>query len=164
MALQRTRRPRIRSGRSLRSLGSPLNARLLDATRKGLTAVWLLLVAVMLPLGGCSYAKTQPTVVSGRRFPYREAASLGRGITQADARQLLGEPFEIQKDPTGETWRYFARERYGDIVKLLGVVTVSRPHSFGTYSVILRFQDGLLDSVTYSSQDEAPDGKVNDGI
>src|SRR6266511_2325415 len=27
MALQRTRRPRIRSGRSLRSLGSPLNAR-----------------------------------------------------------------------------------------------------------------------------------------
>ncbi len=26
MALQRTRRPRIRSGRSLRSLGSPLNA------------------------------------------------------------------------------------------------------------------------------------------
>jgi hypothetical protein len=28
MALQRTRHPRIRSGRSLRSLGSPLNARL----------------------------------------------------------------------------------------------------------------------------------------
>jgi hypothetical protein len=26
MALQRTRRPRFRSGRSLRSLGSPLNA------------------------------------------------------------------------------------------------------------------------------------------
>jgi hypothetical protein len=33
MALQRTRRPRIRSGRSLRSLGSPLNAQPLDATR-----------------------------------------------------------------------------------------------------------------------------------
>ena len=30
MALQQTRRPRIRSGRSLRSLGSPLNARPLD--------------------------------------------------------------------------------------------------------------------------------------
>jgi hypothetical protein len=29
MALQRTRRPRFRSGRSLRSLGSPLNARTL---------------------------------------------------------------------------------------------------------------------------------------
>jgi hypothetical protein len=34
MALQRTRRPRIRSGRSLRSLGSPLNARPLDAVGK----------------------------------------------------------------------------------------------------------------------------------
>jgi len=33
MALQRTRRPRIRSGRSLRSLGSPLNARPLGALR-----------------------------------------------------------------------------------------------------------------------------------
>jgi hypothetical protein len=31
MALQRTRRPRFRSGRSLRSLGSPLNAQPLDA-------------------------------------------------------------------------------------------------------------------------------------
>jgi hypothetical protein len=32
MALQRTRRPRLRSGRSLRSLGSPLNARPLGAS------------------------------------------------------------------------------------------------------------------------------------
>jgi hypothetical protein len=34
MALQRTRRPRFRSGRSLRSLGSPLNAYLLGGTWK----------------------------------------------------------------------------------------------------------------------------------
>jgi hypothetical protein len=33
MALQRTRRPRFRSGRTLRSLGSPLNARPLGGTR-----------------------------------------------------------------------------------------------------------------------------------
>jgi hypothetical protein len=33
MALQRTRRPRLRSGRSLRSLGSPLNARPLARTK-----------------------------------------------------------------------------------------------------------------------------------
>jgi hypothetical protein len=35
MALQRTRRPRIRSGRSLRSLGSPLNARPLGVPSSG---------------------------------------------------------------------------------------------------------------------------------
>jgi hypothetical protein len=48
MALQRTRRPRIRSGRSLRSLGSPLNARLLGGLRRNLTMplVGLLLSAV----------------------------------------------------------------------------------------------------------------------
>jgi hypothetical protein len=34
MALQRTCRPRIRSGRSLRALGSPLNARPLGITRR----------------------------------------------------------------------------------------------------------------------------------
>ena len=34
MALQRTRRPRIRSGHSLRSLGSPLNAYPLGSMRK----------------------------------------------------------------------------------------------------------------------------------
>jgi hypothetical protein len=39
MALQRTHRPRFRSGRSLRSLGSPLNARLLGAARKSDVAV-----------------------------------------------------------------------------------------------------------------------------
>jgi hypothetical protein len=32
MAFQRTRRPSLRSGRSLRSLGSPLNAYLFGAT------------------------------------------------------------------------------------------------------------------------------------
>jgi hypothetical protein len=34
MALQRTRRPRFRSGRSLRSLGSPLNAQPFGAAWK----------------------------------------------------------------------------------------------------------------------------------
>jgi hypothetical protein len=34
MALQRTRRPRCRSGLSLRSLGSPLNARPLDGHQR----------------------------------------------------------------------------------------------------------------------------------
>jgi hypothetical protein len=35
MALQRTRRPRFRSGRSLRSLGSPLNAQPLGVPSSG---------------------------------------------------------------------------------------------------------------------------------
>jgi hypothetical protein len=44
MALQRTRRPRLRSGRSLRSLGSPLNA---------------------YPLGGCANQERGPLPLAG---------------------------------------------------------------------------------------------------
>jgi hypothetical protein len=159
MALQRTRRPRIRSGRSLCSLGSPLNARPLDATRKGRAPAYALLLLSLFAVGGCSYAKTQPTVVAGRRFPFREAASLGRGVTQTETKQLLGEPFEIAAESSGETWRYFACERSGDIVKLLGLVTISRPHDFGAYTVTLSFRDGLLDSVINSSHGKCTAGK-----
>jgi hypothetical protein len=49
MALQRTRRPRFRSGRSLRSLGSPLNARPLAGPQAVLSS--LALAALALP--GC---------------------------------------------------------------------------------------------------------------
>jgi hypothetical protein len=60
MALQRTRRPRIRSGRSLCSLGSPLNAGPLDgglaAARLAVLALSALLVSVDVLAGteGCS--------------------------------------------------------------------------------------------------------------
>jgi hypothetical protein len=48
MALQRTRRPRLRSGRSLRSLGSPLNARPLGGR-------FLLVVStILLGVAGCA--------------------------------------------------------------------------------------------------------------
>jgi uncharacterized protein (TIGR02246 family) len=51
MALQRTRRPRFRSGRSLRSLDSPLNARLLGVGRH---MSWLLaVVGGLLAFIGC---------------------------------------------------------------------------------------------------------------
>ena len=51
MALQRTRRPRFRSDLSLRSLGSPLNAQPLDATRG---RAWIGTVAVGLLVIACS--------------------------------------------------------------------------------------------------------------
>jgi hypothetical protein len=57
MALQRTRRPRIRSGRSLRSLGAPLNAQLLDAR-------WVIF-ASMLAVLGAAEVSGQNLVVNG---------------------------------------------------------------------------------------------------
>ena len=63
MALQRTRRPRIRSGRSLRSLGSPLNARPL-AGRRNLLAVAAL--AAWVPGLGC---ESSAQTVNARPVP-----------------------------------------------------------------------------------------------
>ena len=64
MALQRTRRPRLRSGRSLRSLGSPLNARSLDAAEN-----------CGAPLTGVVLPVSAPTgfrrAASSRLFPRR---------------------------------------------------------------------------------------------
>ena len=54
MALQRTRRPRFRSDRSLRSLGSPLNARSLGSRRL------LAPLAVLLALGQGSCLSSSP--------------------------------------------------------------------------------------------------------
>ena len=52
MALQRTRCPRLRSGRSLRSLGSPLNARPLGARSSIMEMSKLGLVLTLLGLLG----------------------------------------------------------------------------------------------------------------
>jgi len=62
MALQRTRRPRIRSGRSLRSLGSPLNARPLGGWKLRLTFASDILVASLFLGSGCK-------TVDGRLYP-----------------------------------------------------------------------------------------------
>src|SRR6476659_6436892 len=60
MALQRTRRPRLRSGRSLRSLGSPLNARPLDAGRISMAQVVLAAVLLMGMSRGPGIVWTKP--------------------------------------------------------------------------------------------------------
>jgi hypothetical protein len=58
MALQRTRRPRFRSGRSLCSLGSPLNARPLG----GLTALGLAVLGIFFLALEASASKQPPVV------------------------------------------------------------------------------------------------------
>ena len=63
MALQRTRRPSLRSGRSLRSLGSPLNARPL-----GLAS----LITISLTLSSLIGCASNPRL--GQRIPTREGA------------------------------------------------------------------------------------------
>jgi hypothetical protein len=83
MALQRTRRPRIRSGRSLCSLGSPLNARPLGG-RSGL--VWAIALAFCLPGSGSSIPGSGGSIVSGPADPPHRNFF----VIYYDARYLFG--------------------------------------------------------------------------
>ena len=94
MALQRTRRPRIRSGRSLRSLGSPLNARSLDAGRELRRASGL--VGSGRGIRGALLGAPLPD----RRLP-RRAGCLGNrsfsGVRTVRVRQLETFSFEVAR-------------------------------------------------------------------
>jgi hypothetical protein len=107
MALQRTRRPRFRSGRSLRSLGSPLNARSLGrfspplarATHsmnrfrpfalRPLAFACALLLASVLPSAGCQ--STQPADTEVASF------ELQRILSCPSARTWFVGPFKVRR-------------------------------------------------------------------
>jgi len=93
MALQRPRRFRLRSGRSLRSLGSPLNARSLGGQwekqlhpgRKG--AALLLALAIAAP--ACRTATVQPA-------PYVAPSSYPATTPEAEQRNMPVSPADLR--------------------------------------------------------------------
>jgi hypothetical protein len=83
--------------------------------------------------------------------------------TPADVVALIGAPLERRPVAGGEVFRYAVRGRYGDRVKLFGLVTISEPHYFWSCDVRLEFRGGHLYSVTHTSEDRGPDGEEKDG-
>jgi hypothetical protein len=93
MTLQRTRRPRVRSGRSLRSLGSPLNARPLDVGARITDATSR---RKARPLATRSLASSEPARIGGlsrerpartlvpRSSPLPSARSAAKGSTRTE--------------------------------------------------------------------------------
>ena len=103
MALQRTRRPRFRSGRSLRSLGSPLNAYLLGGMH-------IRLLALFFVLSCSATARDNPKSLAARDF---DVGPLRGDMSADEVRAALGSPVSISSDPdfrdtSGlvETWYY----------------------------------------------------------
>ena len=76
---------------------------------------------------------------------------------------LIGAPLERRAIAGGEEFRYSVRGRYGDHVRLFGLITVSEPHYSWSCDVRLEFRDGHLYSVTHTREDEGPDGTAKDG-
>ncbi len=76
---------------------------------------------------------------------------------------MLGEPLERRPVEGGEVFRYWVRGKYGDHVKLFGIVTVSEPHDYWSCDVRLKFRSGRLYSITYTRESSGPDGEERDG-
>ncbi|HEY4229489.1 MAG TPA: hypothetical protein VGO79_04915, partial [Thermoanaerobaculia bacterium] len=76
---------------------------------------------------------------------------------------MIGQPLERKSASGGEVFHYAVRGRYGDRVKLLGLVTISEPHYYWSCDVRLEFRDGRLYSITHTTDEDGPDGAQKDG-
>ena len=112
---------------------------------------------------GCGYGHTRPVIESGKDFPCRSAIGIEGEPTPSEVIAMIGEPLERQPIPGGETFRYAVRGKYGDRVKLFGLVTISEPHYFWSCDVRLEFRGGHLYSITHSMESRGPDGAEKDG-
>ena len=128
-------------------------------TRVRNPAAFLLLIAAC----SCGYRHSRPVVVSGKDFPCRSAISLEGEPTPAEVIRLIGDPLERRPIEAGEVFRYSVRGKYGDHVKLFGLMTVSEPHYSWSCDVRLEFRGGHLYSITHSMESNGPDGEEKDG-
>jgi len=122
-------------------------------------AALLLLIAAC----GCGYGHTRPVIESGKDFPCRSAIGLEGEPTPAEVVRLIGDPLERRPVQGGEVFRYAVRGKYGDHVKLFGLLTLSEPHYFWSCDVRLEFRDGRLYSITHATDEDGPDGAAKDG-
>ena len=122
-----------------------------------------LALLILIAAGGCSYGHSRPVIESGKDFPCRSAISLEGEPTAAEVVQMIGDPLERKKIHGGEEFRYSVRGKFGDHVKLFGLISVSEPHYFWSCDVRLEFRNGHLYSITHQRENNGPDGEEKDG-
>jgi hypothetical protein len=127
------------------------------------SAIRRLATLLILAASACGYRHSKPVIESGRDFPCRSAIGLEGEPTAAEVVALIGAPLERRAIAGGEELRYSVRGRYGDRVKLFGLMTVSEPHYSWSCDVRLEFRDGHLYSVTHTRESVGPDGTEKDG-
>jgi hypothetical protein len=55
------------------------------------------------------YGLQPRTTLDGKPFDAAKAHDIHAGLTEADVRSLLGEPFEVEADARVTRWRYYER-------------------------------------------------------
>ena len=111
----------------------------------------------------CRRDPTRPIIIAGRDFPCRSAISLEGEPTPDEVVALIGDPLERTPVAGGEVLRYSVHGRYGDRVRLLGLIRVSEPHYSWSCDVRLEFRGGHLYSITHSRANDGPDGEEKEG-
>jgi hypothetical protein len=132
-------------------------------SRRGDRSRFSALLPLVIAACGCGYRHSKPVVEFGKNFPCRSVIRLEGEPTPAEVVAMIGPPLERRPTEGGETFRYSVRGRYGDRVKLLGVVTVSEPHYYWSCDVKLEFRDGRLYAITHTVDNSGPDGSEKDG-
>lgn len=128
-------------------------------TRHARAGASLLLVAAC----ACGVRHSKPQIVSGRDFPCRSAIGLEGEPSPDEVVRMIGDPLERRAVEGGEVFRYSVRGKYGDHVRLFGLIPISEPHYFWSCDVRLQFRDGRLYSVTHTRESRGPDGEERDG-
>ena len=131
--LQRTRRPSLRSGRSLRSLGSPLKRYPLGATRKKAaaarrTALILLAPVVLGVVAPCAASDTR--AAGSRDLTLKEARQLVLTLLKAQGTPVDSPHFDLEEASSAELYKFYA---YFD--------TPTRLNAVGFYGVSRRTAD-----------------------
>jgi hypothetical protein len=118
---------------------------------------------VIVAACACGYRPMRPVVESGRDFPCRSAIGLEGEPTPDEVIALIGKPLLRLPVEGGEVFRYSVRGRYGDHVKLFGLIKISEPHYSWSCDVRLEFREGRLYSITHTMENVGPDGTEKDG-
>jgi len=119
--------------------------------------------ALLAAACACGVRHSKPQILSGRDFPCRSAISLEGEPAPGEVIALIGDPLERRTVEGGEEFRYAVRGRYGDHVKLFGVLKVSEPHYSWSCDVRLEFRRGHLYSITHTREENGPEGTEKDG-
>lgn len=117
--------------------------------RASLIFARILLAGMAVSSIGCSYALMAHHHVAGADFDEQAAArGFAEGTSTAEIRAALGEPFEHDVRSGREIWHYYsAYSERACVVRLLGVIPVSRPSKVTSEARFVFESDALTEQI-----------------
>ena len=116
--------------------------------RASLIFARILLAGMAVSSIGCSYALMPPHQVAGSDFDEQAARTFAEGTSPAEIRAALGEPFDRDVRGGREIWYYYsAYSERACVVRLLGVIPVSRPSKVTSEARFVFESDALTEQI-----------------